>query len=84
MEQQISLRLPTLLLTELDRRARKRRRSRAEIIRAALTAFVELPDGALDGRPADRVRELLGSVEGLPRDLASHPDRYLADLGRRR
>ena len=71
-------------MTEIDRRARKRRRSRAEIIRGALAAFLELPDGALDGHPAERVRDLIGSVDGLPRDLASRSDRYLADLGRRR
>ncbi|HZS41005.1 MAG TPA: ribbon-helix-helix protein, CopG family [Polyangia bacterium] len=84
MEHQLSIRLPAPLLAELDRRARRRRRPRAEVIRAAIAAFLELPDGTFDERPADRVRALLGSVEDLPRDLATHADRYLADLGRRR
>ena len=82
MERQVSIRLPTRLLNELDRRARSRRRPRADVIRAALTAYVELPDGALEQSPAERVRDLLGAVEGLPADLATHTDRYLADLGR--
>ena len=82
MERQVSIRLPTRLLNELDRRARRRNRPRADVIRAALTAYVELPEGVLDERPADRVRDLLGSVEGLPTDLATHMDRYLADFGR--
>jgi predicted DNA-binding protein len=84
MERQVSIRLPARLLNELDRRARRRQRPRADVIRAALTAYIELPDGVLDERPADRVRDLLGSVEGMPADLAAHADRYLADLGHRR
>lgn len=83
MEHQVSVRLPARLLNEIDRRARRRRMRRADVIRAALSAYVELPDGALDDRPAQRVRDLLGSVHGLPADLATHADRYLADLGQR-
>ncbi len=84
MERQVSLRLPARLLDEIDRRAERRRRPRADVIRAALVAYLELPEGALEGRPADRVRDLVGSVEDLPRDLATHADKYLAKLGRRR
>ena len=84
MERQVSIRLPTRLLNELDRRARRRRRPRADVIRAALSAYVELPDGVLEQSPAERVRDLLGSVESLPTALATHADRYLADLGRHR
>lgn len=84
MERQVSIRLPAPLLAELDRRARRRRRPRADVIRAALTAYVALPDGALEEHPAERVRDLLGSVSGLPPDLATNADAYLADLGRGR
>ena len=84
MDRQVSIRLPANLLAKIDKRARRRGRPRADVIRSALTAFVDLPDGALEQRPVDRVRELLGSVAGLPSDLASHPGKYLADLGRRR
>jgi metal-responsive CopG/Arc/MetJ family transcriptional regulator len=81
MERQVSIRLPTPLLNELDRRARRRKRTRAAVIRAALDAYVALPDGALEDHPAQRVRDLLGSVEGLPPDLAGNIDHHLADLG---
>jgi len=84
MERQVSIRLPTPLLNELDRRARRRRRPRADVIRAALAAYIALPDGALEEYPAERVRDLLGSVQGLPADLASNANQYLADLGGRR
>lgn len=66
MERQVSIRLPARLLNEVDRRARRRQRPRADVIRAALTAYVELPDGVLHERPVERVRDLLGSVEGMP------------------
>ena len=84
MERQVSIRLPTPLLNELDRRARRRRRPRADVIRAALAAYIALPDGALEEYPVERVRDLLGSVRGLPADLASNANQYLADLGGRR
>lgn len=84
MEEQVSIRLPGRLLRELDRRARRRRRTRAELIRAALTAYVELPDGVLETPPIDRARDLIGSVGGLPHDLATNTERYLGDFGRSR
>jgi Arc/MetJ-type ribon-helix-helix transcriptional regulator len=84
MERQVSLRLPARLLAEVDRRAKRRKRPRAEVIRAALVAYLELPDGALELRPADRVRGLLGSIDDLPADLATRPGKHLATLGRRR
>jgi predicted DNA-binding protein len=84
MERQVSIRLPAPLLNELDRRARRHRRTRAAVIRAALDAYVSLPDGALEEHPIERVRDLLGSVEGLPADLARNSQHYLADLGARR
>jgi Arc/MetJ-type ribon-helix-helix transcriptional regulator len=83
-ERQVSLRLPARLLTEIDRRARRRRRPRADVIRSALTAYLALPDGALERSPAERVSDLLGVVDDLPADLATNAKRHLRDLGRRR
>ncbi len=83
MEAQVSIRLPAGVLAELDRRARKHHVARSEIIREALIAYVELPDGVLARPPVERVRGLIGVVKGLPRDLASNP-RHLAGLGRAR
>lgn len=72
------------MLAELDRRAKRRRRARADVIRDALSAYLELPEGVLQRRPIDRVRHLLGTIDGLPANLASHADDYLEDLGRSR
>ncbi len=63
METQISLRLPADLLAEIDDRAHTTQSSRSRLIR-------ELLESALGGRvaeapaPYDRVRDLVGSVEG--------------------
>jgi len=84
MSLQVSLRLPSSMLAELDRRAKRRRVNRTELIRDALSAYIELPEGALQRRPIDRIRHLLGAIDGLPADLASRADAYLEDLGRSR
>lgn len=84
MSQQVSIRLPRPMLVELDRRAKRRRLRRADVIRDVLSAYLELPEGALQRRPIDRIRHLLGAIDGLPTDLASRADDYLEDLGRPR
>ncbi|TMQ18487.1 MAG: ribbon-helix-helix protein, CopG family [Deltaproteobacteria bacterium] len=84
MSQQVSIRLPGPMLAELDRRAKRRRLPRADVIRDALSTYLELPEGALQRRPVDRIRHLLGAIDGLPDNLASRADDYLEDLGRRR
>lgn len=76
---QLSLRLPEALLDDLDHRAKRHNRTRAEEIRIALTAYVALPEGAFDLRASARVNDLIGSVDGLPR---GHADSYLAEPGR--
>jgi len=83
MERQVSLRLPTPLLAELEKRARKHGLTRAAMIRAALDAYVALPDGALEESPYERVAGLAGSIEGLPADMASNPSTYMSDFGAR-
>lgn len=77
MERRVSIRLPDVLLREIDRRARRRNLRRSDIIREALLTIMPSPDETLDRRPIDRVRRWVGSVKGLPPDLASNPEKYL-------
>lgn len=81
MERQVSIRLPAALLAKIDARARRIRRRRSDVIRGALIRFFELPPALSEGRPFDRVRDLIGSVKGAPRDLSTNP-KYMNDLGR--
>lgn len=84
MQRQISIRLPERTLKKLEQRARRSRRTRAEVVREALEAFLEYPPGTFELTPFERVREHVRAVRGLPRDLAMNPAKYMADFGGRR
>lgn len=84
MERQISIRLPVSVLRAIDRRARRRRGRRSDVVREALALFLDLPDGILGKSVTERVPELMGCLKGLPSDLASNPRKYMKDFGRAR
>jgi Arc/MetJ-type ribon-helix-helix transcriptional regulator len=80
--QQISLRLPEDLLAELDRQARRRRRSRSDLIREILEQHVRL--SATPDHPYSRVKDLVGLLSGGPPDLGRDHRAYLVGLVRDR
>ena len=80
MESQITVRIPKHLARALEQASRRLQRKNSEIVRMALRAFLEVsqPPG---GRPADRVRGLLGSLDSGVPDLAEkHRDYILQSL----
>lgn len=83
MDAQLTLRLPSEMVEKLDSAARRLKRKRSDVVRLALDQFLEAPPAP--GRPADRVRDLLGKVEsGIP-DLGSrHREHLIARLTRGR
>jgi len=68
----ISLKLPDALATRLDALARRRRVSRSELVREALTALVE--GGSTAPSVGDLAGDLVGSLEG-PGDLSTNKQR---------
>jgi metal-responsive CopG/Arc/MetJ family transcriptional regulator len=73
---QLTVRLPDDLSETLDAAAERLHRKRAEIVRMALRSFLGQES---EGKPSDRVRGLLGSLEsGLP-DLAENHRRYVLE-----
>ena len=84
MDVQLTVRMSAELKRAVDRAALKMRRRPSEIVRMALSSFLEGPASAGD-RPAERVRRLIGSVEsGIP-DLAErHREFVLESLKRGR
>lgn len=82
MQDQITVRLPANLSQALRRASRRLRRKHSEVVRMALEAF--LGAGERRGaRPADRVRDLIGSLtSGVP-DLADRHREYLIEALRR-
>ena len=76
MATQITVRLPDELGRTLKTASRRLQRKPSEIVRLALQEFLGATTGRR-GRPADRVRLLLGSLEsGIP-DLARKHRAYI-------
>jgi len=81
---QISLRLRDDLLAELDRRARRARTSRSDVIRAILETHLLGSDAGHRDHPYARVRDLVGSVSGGPPDMGARHREHLVGLVRDR
>jgi Arc/MetJ-type ribon-helix-helix transcriptional regulator len=80
----ISLKLTEALDAQLTEQAHRRRLSKSELVRRALTAFLQSSDlnaeGGSSQSAADLLADLVGSCEGGPADLSSNPA-YLSDFG---
>ena len=78
MKDQITVRLPRELSRALDAAAKRSQRRRSDVIRLSLIAYLtQGPSSA--GRPVDRVRGLIGSLEsGIP-DLAENQRKYILE-----
>lgn len=80
----ISLKLSEALDAQLTEQAQRRRLSKSELVRRALTAFLKSPEqgeeGAAPPSAADLLADLVGCCEGGPADLSSNPA-FLADFG---
>ncbi len=73
---QLTVRLPEELSEALDNAAERMHRKRSEIVRMALRSYL---GQRAEGKPAERVQGLLGSLEsGLP-DLADEHRRYVLE-----
>lgn len=77
----ISLKLPQRLLQRLEAEARNRRASKSALVRECLEQALGAPTHK--GAPScfDLAQDLAGSLQGLPRDLASNP-KYFDGFGR--
>lgn len=80
MDDQITVRLPTPLGRRLRRTSRRLGRRPSHVVRMALEAFLQGAPSA-DGKRAERVEHLIGSLSsGIP-DLAErHREYVLASL----
>lgn len=80
----ISLKLTDALDAQLTAQAQRRRLSKSELVRRALTAFLRTSEQGGDGlqpqSAADLLADLVGCCEDGPADLSSNPA-YLADFG---
>ncbi len=74
MENQLTMRLSADLAAKLARSAKRLKRKRSEVVRAALEQFLNTEP---DVQPIDQVRDLLGSVASGKSDLGQHHRDYL-------
>lgn len=76
MDAQLTVRIPTHLRDALDRASRNSGLKQSEIVRRALQQHLSVPHEK-NKRPADRVRNLLGSLDsGIP-DLSEEQRKYV-------
>ena len=80
----ISLKLSADLDAQLTEQAHRRRLSKSELVRRALTMFLQTSEQGMEGSTSpsavDLLADLVGCCEGGPADLSSNPA-YLSDFG---
>ena len=73
----ISLKLSEDLDAQLTEQAQRRRLSKSELVRRALTAFLPTSEQGMEGSASpsalDLLADLVGCCEGGPADLSSNP-----------
>jgi len=67
METQITLRLPADLARRLDRQARVRGTRKSQLVREAVSRYLEQEEGDTVEQQWARVRRFIGSIGGKPR-----------------
>jgi Arc/MetJ-type ribon-helix-helix transcriptional regulator len=74
----LTVRLPEALITQIEAESRRRRLSKSDVVRERLTQA-----GGRRRQPAslDAIADLIGSVDGLPRDLSTRKKKYLQSTG---
>ena len=75
----LTVRLPDQLVMEIEAESRKRNRPKSDIVRERLQHAA-----GLAGDSASRlsgIRDLIGSVDGLPAGLSARKKRYLKTTG---
>ena len=74
----LTVRLPDLLVAEIENESQRRRVSKSHVVRERLRQPPRA--GAKRGTMGEMVGDLLGSVTGLPADLSSKKKQYLPAL----
>ena len=75
----LTVRLPEALVAQIEAESRRRRLSKSDVVRERLTGA----RGSRRRRPAslDAIADLIGSVDGLPRDLSVRTKEHLKSTG---
>jgi Arc/MetJ-type ribon-helix-helix transcriptional regulator len=75
----LTVRLPEALVAQIEAESRRRKLSKSDVVRQRLTGAGRLPRQRAALLVA--VAEVIGSVNGLPRDLSARKKHYLKSSG---
>jgi Arc/MetJ-type ribon-helix-helix transcriptional regulator len=75
----LTVRLPEDLVAQIEAESRRRKLSKSDVVRERLT----VAGRSRRRQPAslDAIADVIGSVDGLPRDLSARTKRYLKSTG---
>jgi Arc/MetJ-type ribon-helix-helix transcriptional regulator len=75
----LTVRLPEALVAQIEAESRRRKLSKSDVVRERLTGA----QGSPREQPAllDAITDIVGSVDGLPRDLSARTKKYLKSTG---
>jgi Arc/MetJ-type ribon-helix-helix transcriptional regulator len=75
----LTVRLPESLVAQIEAESRRRKLSKSDLVRERLTGSVKprLRRSAL----LDAIADVIGSIDGLPRDLSGRTKKYLKSTG---
>lgn len=75
----LTVRLPEKLVAEIESESRRRKLSKSDVVRERLTKM----ERSRQPQPEslDTVADLIGSIDGLPRNLSARTKRYLKSTG---
>jgi len=75
----LTVRLPDALAAQIEAESRRRKLTKSDVVRERLTAA----EASHQRGPAslDAIADLIGSVDGLPRDLSARTKKYLKLTG---
>ena len=71
----LTVRLPEALVAEIEGESRRRKLSKSDVVRERLSAPARTKKRAKSS--LDAIADLIGSVDGLPRDLSGRKKKYL-------
>jgi Arc/MetJ-type ribon-helix-helix transcriptional regulator len=75
----LTVRLPEALVAQIEAESRRRNLSKSDVVRERLTGTQKSGRGQPES--LDAVADIVGSVDGLPRDLSARKKRYLKTTG---
>ena len=75
----LTVRLPEAVVAQIEAESRRRNLSKSDVVRERLTGA----QGSRRQQPVllDAISDILGSVDGLPRDLSTRTKKYLKSTG---